>query len=129
MNIMQTRIALDQLRQSFRETATRQTDLDLLVRFAAGDEHAFAMLVHRHGPMVLGVCRGVLHNRADAEDAFQAVFLALARKASHPFSGACLGGWLHAVARRAAVKLRNSEARRRIHERHAGTRDLTTAPG
>jgi RNA polymerase sigma factor (sigma-70 family) len=119
MKTTQTRIALSDLHRSFRETSNTQTDLDLLARFAAGDEHAFAMLVRRHGPMVLGVCRGVLHNRADAEDAFQASFLALARKANHAFSGACLGGWLHAVARRAAGHLRKSEARRRIHERNA----------
>src|SRR5580698_7533166 len=120
MNIMQTRIALGQLRWSFSETANEQTDRDLLGRFAAGDEHAFATLVRRHGRMVFGVCRGVLHNRADAEDAFQAVFLALARKASYPFSGGCLSGWLHAVARGAASNLRCRVARRRFHERQAG---------
>jgi RNA polymerase sigma factor (sigma-70 family) len=129
MNSMRTRLALAQLRRSFHESANKQTDIDLLARFVAGDEDAFAVLVHRHGRMVLGVCRGVLHNRADAEDAFQAVFVALARKASHPFSGACLGAWLHTVARRASVKLRNSEARRRLCERDAGERELSPPSG
>ncbi len=129
MNSTRTHLALDLLRRSFHESASKQTDLDLLTRFVAGDEHAFAMLVHRHGRMVLGVCRGVLHNRADAEDVFQAVFLALARKAGHPFSGACLGAWLNTVARRASIKLRNSEARRRICERDAGERDLSPPSG
>ncbi len=116
MNLTQTRIALDRLRRSLREPADEQTDRELLARFAAGDEHAFALLVRRHGPMVLGVCRCVLSNRADAEDAFQAAFLALARHAGRPGWRCCIGGWLHAVARRIAVKLRASEALRRVHE-------------
>ena len=127
MNTMQTRIALGQLRYSLRGPTDEPTDRDLLVRFAAGDEHAFATLVRRHGRMVLGVCRGVLDNLPDAEDAFQAAFLALARQAARPGWGVCVGGWLHAVARRAAVKIRGSTARRRIHERQAGERNVTPA--
>ncbi len=123
MTSFPTRIVSGQLRQLFRESAKEPTDRELLVRFAAGDEHAFATLIHRHGRMVLGVCLRVLANRADAEDAFQAVFLALARKADRPGSSACIGGWLHAVARRAAVKLRTTIARRRIREREVGNRD------
>ncbi len=129
MTSLPTRIVLGHLRRLLHEPTNAPSDRELLLRFAAGDEHAFATLVHRHGRMVLGVCLRVLDNRADAEDAFQAVFLALARKAEHPGSGSCIGGWLHAVARRAAVKLRTTIARRRILERRAGTRDHGTTSG
>ncbi len=127
MNITQTRIALSQLRRRFGEPAGEQTDRELLARFTAGDEHAFALLVHRHGPMVLGVCRCVLKNRTDAEDAFQAVFLALARQAGSS-SPSSVGGWLHTVARRIAVKLRAGEALRQMRERLANDRKPVTEP-
>jgi RNA polymerase sigma factor (sigma-70 family) len=120
------RIVLGQLRQLFREPTNEPTDRELLLRFSAGDEHAFATLVHRHGRMVLAVCLQLLDNRADAEDAFQAVFVALSRKADHPGSAPCIGGWLHAVARRAAVKLRTTITRRRLLEREASNRDPST---
>src|SRR6516164_757661 len=71
----------------------------LLERYArAGDTVAFTTLVKRHGPMVLGVCRRVLHHEHDAEDAFQATFLILARKASSIRNRDSLSCWLHGVA-------------------------------
>src|SRR5262245_24341654 len=102
------------------------TDRDLLARFAAGDEAAFTGLVQRHGGMVLGVCRRVLGNHADAEDAFQATFLALARKAGSLAWRDSVVGWLHDVAWRSAVKLRARSALRHSHERRAVPRPEAT---
>ncbi len=80
------------------------------------DEAAFATLVQRHGSMVLSVCRAVLHHHHDAEDAFQATFLVLARKASSIRRRENVGSWLHGVAYRVAKKARAAGARRQALE-------------
>jgi hypothetical protein len=84
------------------EADTEASDRELLRRFLRRDESAFAALVHRHGPMVLRVCRGILSDDRDAEDAFQATFLVLSRQAGRLRPRETVGGWLHLVAYRAA---------------------------
>lgn len=96
-------------------------DAELLDCFIAQrDEAAFAALVHRHGPMVLGVCRRVLRNDADAEDAFQATFLVLVRKAATLDRRGALGNWLYGVAHNTALKAKAMNSRRRVREQRAG---------
>src|SRR5688500_13656205 len=89
------------------------TDRELVRAFAATrDEAAFAEIVRRHGPMVLAVCRRVLADAPEADDAFQAVFLVLARRAGSVGRPERLGGWLHRVAVRCARRARSAAGRR-----------------
>ena len=115
---------LRQLRTLFNVGTVRElTDGQLLERFATdrddAAELAFAVLVERHGPMVQRVCRGVLADPHDTQDAFQATFLVLVRKARALWVRDSLGPWLHQVAYRTASCARSSAARRRRHERGA----------
>jgi RNA polymerase sigma factor (sigma-70 family) len=94
------------------------SDGELLARFvAANDESAFVVLVERHGAMVLGVCRRALGHAQDAEDACQATFLVLARKASSVRNHTALSSWLHRVAWSVSANLRRKRLRRSRHER------------
>jgi RNA polymerase sigma factor (sigma-70 family) len=109
---------LPKVLQHLQQAAGGQTDGQLLARFVAGhDEDAFAALVRRHGPMVLGVCRRVLRNVHDAEDAFQASFLVLARKAAAVANRDSVGCYLYAVAYHTALEAARANARRRARER------------
>jgi RNA polymerase sigma factor (sigma-70 family) len=92
-------------------------DRELLVRFhSRHDDAAFRSLLRRHGSMVLDVCRGVLGDGPDAEDAFQATFLVLGQKGGSIREAASLGSWLHGVALRTALKTRARSAARQKHE-------------
>jgi RNA polymerase sigma factor (sigma-70 family) len=114
--------AVTRLRQHLSTpTNPPPTDAELLGRFVTSrDDDSFRELVRRHGPAVLAVCRRVTGNRDDADDAFQAAFLVLARKPDRVRAGSPLGGWLHGVAVRAARKAVARSARRRGRETLVG---------
>ncbi len=124
MAIERNGAVLRQLRTLFSVGTVRDlTDGQLLERFATDGgeaaEQAFSALVERHGPMVLRVCRGVLVDPHDTQDAFQATFLVLVKKARKLWVRDSLGPWLHQVAFRTASDARKSAARRRRHEQLA----------
>jgi RNA polymerase sigma factor (sigma-70 family) len=111
-------------------TRSELSDGELMRRYAEGrDEDAFAELVRRHGPLVLGACWRVLGETAAAEDAFQATFLLLVRKRSQLPATGSLAGWLHAVALRTAREARRAEVRRRAREQAHGTPPPAPGPG
>src|SRR5437764_10598792 len=94
------------------------TDGQLLEGYLRGrEEAAFAALVHRHGPMVWGVCRRVLASHQDTEDAFQATFLVLVRKAASVVPRHMIANWLYGVAHQTALKARATAARRHTREK------------
>src|SRR5262245_37175410 len=115
---------LEHLRQVMASSqASEASDRGLVDLFVAGhDGAAFSALVQRHGPMVLNLCRRVLRHDQDAEDAFQATFLVLARKAGGLRCGESVGSWLYGVAYRTALKARTAQARRRTREAAAPVR-------
>ena len=102
---------LHRLRHLFQ---TDQPDAILLERFVtARDESAFELLMLRHGAMVLGLCRGILRHAHDAEDAFQATFLTLVRKAGAIGKREAVGSWLYKVAYRIALRARRASNQQR----------------
>jgi RNA polymerase sigma factor (sigma-70 family) len=118
MSSAQVGAVLRQIRQlAAARHDPERPDHQLLERFAAHrDGDAFAALLRRHGPMVLGVCHSVLRDTHEAEDAFQAAFLLLARKAGSIRRREAVSGWLYRVAYRLAVRARATAARRRVQE-------------
>ncbi len=116
-----------QLRAAVRvEEGAGLTDGELLDRFVAGrDESAFEELLRRHGPMVLGVCRRILHNQADAEDAFQATFLVLVRKAASIRPRGMVSNWLYGVAHNTALKADAMRRKRREKEQTVRARPVS----
>jgi RNA polymerase sigma factor (sigma-70 family) len=113
---------LDQLRVLLRVREFDQLpDAELLRKFEERrDETAFTVLVRRHGGRVLSVCRHILHRYAEADDAFQATFMVLSRKAASIRKRSSLSSWLHGVALRCAKNLRKNAMRRSKHEKAAG---------
>ena len=125
MPLERSEAALKHLKTLFNEgTTSALGDGELLARFCAhqGDsaEAAFTALVERHAPMVLLVCRQMLGDEHDAQDASQATFLVLAKKARSIKKPEALGSWLHGVALRVSAKAKVAAARRRSHERRGG---------
>ncbi len=121
--------ALRQLNRLFAEgVVAGLSDAQLLERFLTqGDAGAFEALVGRHGPMVLSVCRGILRDPHDAEDAFQATFLVLVKKGGTIRGRDALAGWLHQVAHRVAIQANTAAARRRRLERRVGQMAVATS--
>ena len=114
--------ALRQINRLFADGAlTGLSDAQLLEQFVGRrDATSFEALVARHGPMVLSVCRGILRDPNDADDAFQATFLILVKKAGSIGGRVVLGGWLYRVAHRVAIQANIAAARRYACEREAG---------
>lgn len=123
-------LILRHLRRMVNSQALSEADdAQLLKRFVScQDEAAFTVLVERHGPMVLRVCRTVLGHTQDAEDAFQATFLLLVRKAGSIHKQEAVASWLHGVAYRLAAKARTEAARRWAREKRTATLPAQESP-
>ena len=115
---MTARTAPVRVRRLAAQLRAESPDRDLLREFVQSRSHpAFAELVRRHAPLVFGVCRRALRHTQDAEDAFQATFLVLARRAARITAPEKLPGWLHCVAVRTAVEIRHMRDRRKLTSR------------
>jgi RNA polymerase sigma factor (sigma-70 family) len=111
------KLVIQRLRAATERGVAGSSDGELLTRFLSyRDNDALAALVHRHAPMVWGVCRRLLRNPHDAEDAFQATFLVLVRKATTVMPREMVGNWLYGVAHQTAVRLRATAAKRGVRE-------------
>ena len=126
--------SVDRLLNSLLRTGTSSglSDAQLVRRLAASSaeatDQAFATLVERHGPMVLRVCRRLLRDPHDANDAFQATFLVLLKQSRSLRKPEAVASWLHGVALRAIRCLARQQSRRRAHEQHALTHALQSSP-
>ena len=116
MAIRTTTFVATAIRSAARTVPPEATDRELLDRYVDGDETAFAALAARHTPMVLGVCRRALPTVQDAEDACQAAFLILARKARSGGWQPSIANWLYTTARRVAAKALRTAERRTTRE-------------
>src|SRR6202142_3874171 len=111
-------VVIQQLRTAFGLDGAELTDGELLTLFLNDrDDAALAALVRRHSSMVWGVCRRVLRGHHDAEDAFQATFLVLVRKAASVAPREAVGNWLYGVAHTTALKARATAAKRHAREK------------
>src|SRR5262245_2898648 len=121
MHAGQLRDMVHSLRRAAADDRPGTADGELLRRYAvSGDETAFELLVWRHAALVLGVCRRVLRQAHDAEDAFQATWLALARRARSGGRRGTVAGWLYQVAYRAALRVRRRAQARNGREQPLG---------
>jgi RNA polymerase sigma factor (sigma-70 family) len=128
-NSLWTGVLLHLRRAALQNDGSGLTDGQLLERFlATRDEATFEALLRRHGAMVLGVCRRVLPNLHDAEDAFQATFLVLVHKAASVTARESVGNWLYGVAYRTAQKARTAAARRRTKEKQVARPEAVPEP-
>src|SRR5215831_20518648 len=114
-------LLLDQIRRMATQQQLRQLpDRELLAQFAGqGNQAAFGVLMDRYGSMVLRVCKRILGNDHDAEDAYQATFFVLASKAGLQLRQESLASWPHGIAVRTAREARRADQRRRLREQKA----------
>src|ERR1700722_10340435 len=111
-------VVIQQLRTAFGRDGAEMTDGELLTLFLnSRDNAALAALIRRHAPIVWGVCHRLLRSHHDAEDAFQATFLVLVRKAASVVPREAVGNWLYGVAHQIAVRLRAMAAKKGGRER------------
>lgn len=119
---------VERVSQRLASEALRELPDDLLIaRYRGGEQSAFTVLVERHAPLVLSACRRMLGNGPDAEDAFQATFLILARRVNEVRWERCIRGWLYRVAIQVSRRARQRAARLRDLDRAAARREMAPA--